>query len=171
MSEHAIRDGRAAAITRAQVEDFLFEEAGLLDNWRLDDWLGLFTEDAIYEIPTTDALDGRPDQDLFIMADTMEVLRGRVTRLKSVNAFAESPRSRTRRMIGNVRILGATGDTLEITANFRVARLRKGNVDDYIGAYESQLAVGDDGQLRFRRRRVLLDHDALRPHGKISIIL
>ena len=36
----------AAMVTRAEVEDLLYYEADLLDNWRLDDWLGLLTEDA-----------------------------------------------------------------------------------------------------------------------------
>ena len=30
---------------RELVEDFLFREAELHDDWRLDDWVGLFTED------------------------------------------------------------------------------------------------------------------------------
>ena len=35
----------AAAITREQVEDFMFLEAEMLDEWRLKEWLGLFTAD------------------------------------------------------------------------------------------------------------------------------
>ena len=38
----------AAAVTRPDVEEFLYEEAALLDAWRLDDWLALMTEDAVY---------------------------------------------------------------------------------------------------------------------------
>ena len=41
-------------ISRADVEDFLFAEAELLDEWRLPEWLELFTEDAIYYVPSTD---------------------------------------------------------------------------------------------------------------------
>ena len=44
----------AATVTRAEVEDFLFHEADLLDNWRLDDWLGLLTDDAEYYVPPND---------------------------------------------------------------------------------------------------------------------
>ncbi|MGY6272885.1 hypothetical protein ACXIUT_24675 [Achromobacter denitrificans] len=40
------------------VECFLMEEAALLDHWKLNEWLDLFTDDGRYEIPTTD----RPDQ-------------------------------------------------------------------------------------------------------------
>ena len=47
---------------REQVEDFLFREAALLDDWRLDDWVALFTEDARYVVPTTDLPDGDPQR-------------------------------------------------------------------------------------------------------------
>ena len=32
--------------SRAEVEDFLYHEAALLDEWRLDEWLALLTDDA-----------------------------------------------------------------------------------------------------------------------------
>ena len=41
-------------ITRSEAEDLLFEEAELLDQWKLDQWLALFTEDAAYLVPSTD---------------------------------------------------------------------------------------------------------------------
>ncbi|MGE5538652.1 MAG: aromatic-ring-hydroxylating dioxygenase subunit beta [Gemmatimonas sp.] len=156
--------------TRAEVEDFLFLEADLLDNWRLDEWLGLFAEDGRYEIPATDLPDGDPARHLFIIADSMAVLRGRVQRLKSVAAYSESPRSRTRRIVGNVRLLGAEGDALRATANFIVQRVKNDNADSYCGRYDLLLRTTADG-LRFVRRRAVLDLDALRPQGRISFIL
>src|SRR5881397_697094 len=45
-------------ITRAEIEEFLYEEAALLDAWRLREWLTLLTDDATYEIPSTDTPDG-----------------------------------------------------------------------------------------------------------------
>jgi Ring hydroxylating beta subunit len=45
-------------LLRLAVEHFLFEEAAHLDNWRLDDWLALFTEDGRYVVPTTDLPNG-----------------------------------------------------------------------------------------------------------------
>lgn len=164
-------EAQAARVTRAEVEDFLYREADLLDSWNLNEWLTLFDEDATYEIPATDIRDGRPESDLFIVADTMPVLKGRVGRLNSVNAFVESPKSRTRRLVANVRILEASRDALEISANFHITRIRKGVTDTYIGRYDHTLRVTGAGDFRFRRRRAVLDLDALRPQGKISIIL
>ncbi len=163
--------GTGAADLRAAVEDFLYREADLLDSWQLDAWLTLFAEDAVYEIPATDYPEGRPDQHLFILADSKDILEGRVKRLKSVNAFAESPRSRTRRFIGNVRVRREKDSLLAVAANFHIVRMRKGMTDQFIGRYDHRLEEGAGGGFLFRQRRVLLDHDALRPHGKVSIIL
>ena len=85
-------------------------------------------------------------------------------------AWAESPHSRTRRMISNVRVLGADGDYVMVTANFAVYRMRYESVDTYIGRYDLKLArVGKE--LKIKERRAILDNEALRPHGKISFIL
>ena len=159
-----------AVITRTQIEDFLYEEAGLLDEWRLRDWLELLTDDVVYEVPSTDAPDGDSRSSLFIVADNAERLRMRVDQLLGKSAWAENPKSRTRRMISNVRIREADGDTLKITANFVVYRMRSGHIDTYIGRYEHTL-VQCDGALKIRYRRAILDLEALQPHGKVSIIL
>ena len=71
----------SAEITRQQVEDFLYEEAALLDAWRLDDWLKLLTEDAVYNVPSNDRPNADPKDTLFIIADDIRRIRARVTRL------------------------------------------------------------------------------------------
>jgi p-cumate 2,3-dioxygenase subunit beta len=83
----------------------------------------------------------------------------------------ENPPSRTRRLISNVRILATDGETVRVAANFVVYRMRVEQVDTYVGRYEYTLVRGNDGALRIRRRRAILDLEALRPHGKVSIIL
>ena len=40
-------------ITRAEVEDFLYHEAALLDEWKLNEWQELLTDDAAYYVPPT----------------------------------------------------------------------------------------------------------------------
>ena len=40
--------------SRQEVEDLLYKEAALLDEWRLEEWLELLTDDAVYEVPPTD---------------------------------------------------------------------------------------------------------------------
>ena len=157
-------------VTRAVIEDFLFAEAALLDEWRLREWLELLTEDAVYEVPATDTPDADPRTTLMLIADDMARLRSRVDQLLGKSAWAENPRSRTRRLISNVRIRGVEGDRIRVTANFAVYRIRFEQMDTYVGRYEYTL-VQRAGALKIRERRAILDLDALRPHGKVSIIL
>jgi p-cumate 2,3-dioxygenase beta subunit len=158
------------AINRAQIEDFLYREAALLDAWRLEEWMTLLTDDIVYEVPSTDMPDGDPETTLFLIADNALRLRSRVEQLSGRHAWAENPPSRTRRLISNVRILGVEGDTIYITANFVVYRMRYELVDTYVGRYEYTL-VWQDGELKIRKRKAILDLEVLRPHGKVSIIL
>ena len=74
---------------RQLVEDFLFREATLLDEWRLDDWSELFTEDSRYVVPTTDLPEGDPERDLVFIDDDIFRLRARV---KTVEQPTRSPR-------------------------------------------------------------------------------
>ncbi|HUA34356.1 MAG TPA: aromatic-ring-hydroxylating dioxygenase subunit beta [Candidatus Binataceae bacterium] len=156
--------------TRQEVEDLLYREAALLDDWRLEDWLELLTEDIVYEIPPTDVPEGDSRNTLFIVADDAVRVRSRVKQLLGKSAWAENPHSRTRRLISNVRVLGAEGDNVLATANFAVYRMRYESIDTYIGRYEYKLARLNS-ELKIRERRAILDIEALRPHGKISFIL
>jgi p-cumate 2,3-dioxygenase subunit beta len=156
--------------SRQEVEDLLYKEAALLDEWRLEEWLELLSDDAVYEIPPTDVPEGDARNTLFIIADDAIRIRSRVKQLLGKSAWAESPHSRTRRMISNVRVLGADGDRILATANFAVHRMRYESVDTYIGRYDYKLVrVGNE--LKIKERRAVLDNEALRPHGKISFIL
>lgn len=158
------------AITRQEIEDFLYEEAALLDEWRLQEWLELLTEDAVYYVPSTDIPDGDHRTTLFLIADDAVRLRSRVKQLLGKSAHAETPHSRTRRLLSNVRIRGVENDCISVTANFAVYRLRLEQVDTYVGRYEYVL-VHHQGCLKIRERRAILDLEALRPHGKVSFIL
>ena len=156
--------------SRQEVEDLLFSEAALLDEWRLEEWLELLCEDATYEIPPTDVPEGDSRNTLFIIADDIVRIRSRVKQLLGKAAWAENPPSRTRRLVTNVRVLGVDGEEIVVTANFAVHRMRNESVDSYIGRYDYRL-VRNGQRLKIRRRRATLDNEALRPHGKISFIL
>ncbi|NKB20549.1 MAG: p-cumate dioxygenase [Alphaproteobacteria bacterium] len=158
-------------ITRSDVEDFFYDEAALLDEWQLNDWLELLADDAIYQIPSTDTPNSDARKALFLIADDATRIKARVKRLNDTEAHAESPRSRTRRMIANVRITERDGDELSVSANFSVYRYRRNSaLRHYVGRYEYRLRVTDKG-LRIAERRVILDPTELGTLGAISFIL
>lgn len=64
----ARRDGRHGWELRLAVEDFLYHEADLLDRWLLEEWLGLWTEEITYLIPSTDRVLGCPRRAVAVQA-------------------------------------------------------------------------------------------------------
>jgi p-cumate 2,3-dioxygenase beta subunit len=155
---------------RLEIEDFLYEEAAILDEWRLDDWVALFTDDARYVVPTTDLLEGDPKEHVVFIDDDIVRIRARVVRLQSRHAHREYPSSRTRRLITNVRVTAVAGDEIAATASFLVYRLRMGQVDPYMGRYLYRFRRVD-GALKICYRRAELDLEALHNHGAVSIII
>ncbi len=160
-----------SAFTRSEIEDFLFEEAALLDDWQLDAWLALYTADAHYQVPATDlAKDAQPESSLFYIADDGFRLNERVKRLMKKTAFSEQPRSKTRHLVSNVRILENGSAKCRVGSAFVTYRTKGGVTDTYIGSTEHHLVRSPAG-LRIAFKRCTLDLDALRPQGRISILL
>lgn len=158
-------------ITRSDVEEFLYREAQMLDRWELDKWLALFTDDALYHVPTIGtAPEVGPENTLFYIADDRARLRERVIRLQKKGAHVEWPRSRTRHMVTNVLIDERGDNELQVSAAFAVHRFKNAAADVYVGSYRYRLAITADS-LRIREKRSMLDMDALRPHGRVSILL
>ena len=156
-------------MSREEVEDLLFEEAALLDAWKLDEWLALLTEDAYYRVPSNDRPQADPRGTLFIVADDIARIRARVARLKDPGAHAESPPSRTRRLITNVRIVER--QPLRVEANFAVYRHRSNDdVRQYVGRYR-HLLRRERGKLRIAGREAILDAMELGSLGTVRFIL
>ena len=160
----------AAQFTVGEIERFLIEEAALLDEWRLDEWLALVAPDGRYLVPPLDAPGADHRDTLFLIADDRRTLASRVRQLLSGTTWAENPRSRTRRLVTNVRLLEVADDAARATANFAIWRFQHEQTDVYVGRYLHLLVRGAAGLL-FRERRAVLDLETLRPHGKLSFIL
>ena len=158
-------------LKRADYEEFLFAEAALLDEWRLDEWLALFTEDAIYEVPTAGSNeDADSAVSLFYIADDYARLCHRVKRLMKPGAHSESPRSHTARIIANVRILQNHCDKVEVGCRFVTYRTKNGVTDTFFG-HHRYVFTTRDSQVRIASKRTFIDAENLRPQGRVSIIL
>jgi p-cumate 2,3-dioxygenase beta subunit len=164
-------DATRNGVTRADVEDFLYHEAALLDDWKLKEWEALLTDDAAYYVPPNDQPDSDHRRALFLIADDRERIRQRIIRVLDPNCHAEFPKSRTRRMISNVRITGTDGDLVLVAANFVCYRYRRyERIREYVGTYRYVLKRSD-GFFRIKERRVLIDAHELGSLGSVSFIL
>jgi p-cumate 2,3-dioxygenase subunit beta len=158
------------AALRAEIEAFLYEEAELLDSWRLMEWAALFTEDAIYRAPALDDPSRDPANSVFLINDDLPRIKSRARQLLGETAWAENPRSMTRRLISNVRILAVEGDAIRATANFFIQRSRMERTVTYVGQYRYKL-VRAGASFKFAERIVILAQDTLRSQGVMSIIV
>jgi 3-phenylpropionate/cinnamic acid dioxygenase small subunit len=84
-----------------KAEDFLYQEARLLDTGRLEEWLALFTDDATYWLPLElnqkDAVETSS-----LVYDDRTLLDLRVKQARHPRAHARLPLARTVHQIGNV---------------------------------------------------------------------
>jgi benzoate/toluate 1,2-dioxygenase beta subunit len=139
---------------RERVKQFLYHEALLMDEHRYDDWLALWTEPALYWVPSNrDQID--PRREVSLIYDDWVRLQLRIARLKSGFAHAQEPKSRMRRIISNVEIEVAENDEVITHSNFMLTELRRGKQDLFAGRTTHRLRP-DDGAFKMISKKVLL---------------
>jgi p-cumate 2,3-dioxygenase beta subunit len=161
------------ALTRAAVEEFVYAEAALLDAWNIDAWLELFHPECQYEVTPTgqdDPASLSSNTSLFLIGDDHERLSQRVIRMNKKTAHVEYPRSKTRHLYSNVRVLKDDGKTVTASVNFVTFRTKNRVTTHYPGSFEIILERTAESFL-IKRKRISLDLEALIPQGKVSIFL
>jgi 3-phenylpropionate/cinnamic acid dioxygenase small subunit len=140
-----------ARVDRAVVEEFLIQEAQLLDDRKFEEWLALFTDDALYTIPA--GSDGRGDG-VFVVSEDRRGLEERVWRLRHPAMHAQIPPSETVHLVSNVQLAvsnsdadssASTGTSQRVLSNFIVYEVRVGEQRSFAGRYEHVLRHGKDG--------------------------
>lgn len=154
MPEAAVLDKPAAApLTWApvalqhDVEQFLYHEAALLDEWKFRPWLELLADDITYVMKTNtlaqtrDRRKGIAPPTTFIYNEDKFQLERRVARLETGNAWAEEPVSRTRHIVSNVRILSwEDPDDILVGCNYLLHRAAKPQDHyDFVGTRRDRL--------------------------------
>lgn len=129
-------------VDRKQIEEFLIDEAAYLDEEKFSEWLDLFTEDSFYWIPSNqDDID--PNTHVSIIYDDKNRLEERVWRLQSGLAYGQEPKSRTRHLVTNVKVLHCEEDKVIVTSNFILVELRRSIQTIYSGRLEHHLKQTD----------------------------
>jgi 3-phenylpropionate/cinnamic acid dioxygenase small subunit len=145
---------------REAVTQFLALEAMLLDEGRFDDWYAMLDDAIVYEAPLRLATIKRGDEMVagaYRFADDKKIIRTRIDRIKTGNAYAESPPSRTVRSVSSVAILGENGGVVTVSSTLIVYRQRANDPSgDTIHARRNdRLRFTPDG-LRLCARTVIL---------------
>lgn len=150
---------KAAALSRADAEDFLIHEARLLDEARFDEWLALFTPEAHYWVPTQPGQASALDT-VSLMYDDRRLLETRVRRLASPRIYSQEPRSRTSRIVTNVTIEGADASVTEVRSKFLIVEYRREEQRIFAGTYRHTLVVAGSDILIALKRVDLVNCDA-----------
>lgn len=151
-----------------RVEQFLYEEADLLDGRHYREWLARVAPDVHYWMPirrtvtlrNIDREFTRPGGMAFF-DDDHDDLRMRVEKLYSGSSWSEDPPSRTRHLVTNVRITGIDDQLVAVQSNFALLRTRMDtDADRFHGRRDDRLRIDGDSFL-LARRHIYLDHTVI----------
>lgn len=150
--------------TRLAINDLLVAEAALLDSGKFEEWLALFTDDIQYTAPIrVIRKSGNPDvvEEMGWFDDNHASLDLRVRRLGTDVAWAEDPRSMTRRFVTNLRITPNV-DEFDVVSNLMLYRSRHDNGNyELISCERTDRLRVVDGELKISSRRILIDQGSL----------
>lgn len=159
------------------LERFYYYEARLLDSRQYQQWLTLVSPEIRYLMPSrvNVMVDNRArgSQEMLSLDHELEDeaslgcpireegyvhLMVRVERAFKINSWSENPPARTRRMIGNVELMGKEGEQLSVVSNFHLYYARPGGEDCvYSGQRRDLLSPAEQGYI-IDRREVLMDY-------------
>lgn len=143
----------ADAALRRTVEDFLYQQAELLDGKQWQEYINLFADDGVYWMPADPAhqhWDGLPS----IFAEDRNLMTVRMKRILHPDAWSQRPLWQTNHIIGNVQVLGAPapGEVL-VQSRFHMMELRRDDSRHFAGRYRHHL-VPAAGGYRIKLQRV-----------------
>lgn len=151
-----------------EVQTTLYQEALHLDAQRWDDWLGLFTEDAVFWLPAwTDEhrLSASPERELsLIYCAARAGLEDRVWRVRSGLSVASRPLPRTSHAVTNCVVTADSAHSEQVVVESswtcHVYGLKQRTPHVFFGSYQHQLRC-EQGQWRIARKKVVLMNDQI----------
>lgn len=152
-----------------EIAQFLYEEAELLDQARLDEWVTRLAEDLSYTAPLRETRAGRDQSRNIVRSmkhfdDDYNSILGRLGRLQTKSAWAEDPPSRTRRLITNILVRqGDAPNEYEVTSYLFMARSRHESPDyQFLSAVRNDVLrrVGN-GEYKLARREIIIDQSVV----------
>ncbi len=147
-----------------EAQEFLYDEARMLDAQDYKAWLELLTDDIHYWAPVVESREARHRAAHYVASesesayfdDTRATLGMRVARLGFPGAWAEVPPSRMSRLIGNVQVTGAeTEDGFPVRSSFYLFRSRLESEEDTYHGIREDVLRRVDGKLRLARRKII----------------
>jgi len=131
-----------------------------MDDHAYDEWLALWTNDALYWVPSNDD-DYDPERHVSIVYENRVRLEDRIARLKSGAAYAQDPKTRLSRIVSNVEIDGGDSDETIVHSTFNVTALRRNRLDFFAGRTTHKLRPDADSFKIAYKKVVLVTNDTV----------
>jgi 3-phenylpropionate/cinnamic acid dioxygenase small subunit len=157
-------------LLRSEIEQFLYDEAALLDERRFDEWLELLADDIHYHMPIRRNVkfgqhhreNTSADSEISWFDEGKRTLVGRVRQILTGVHWCEEPYSRIRHIVSNVQVAGCHDDEVEVKSNFFVWQNRlQDEVNVFVGRREDVLRRDGETGWKIRKRLILLDQNVL----------
>jgi 3-phenylpropionate/cinnamic acid dioxygenase small subunit len=160
---------------KADIEDFYYHEADLLDERRFRDWLELLADDVTYFMPIRRNVkfgqhaareNTRHGEGISWFDEDKWTLTKRVDQILTGVHYAEEPLSRITHMVSNVQIKAARphfddARELDVTSRFLVYQNRvEYETYTFVGRRQDTLRL-TDGSWKIARRQILLEQSIL----------
>ena len=154
----------------AEVTDFLYREADLLDERRYTEWLDLLADDYEYSVPlrmnvryddVAQREQTRAGEEICWFDEGKATAELRVAQLATGQHWAEEPVSRVTHLVSNIRLESSTLPEVDVSCRFVVYRNRVADETDFlVGRRRDRLRRTEDGW-QVCRRQLLLDQSVL----------
>ena len=173
-----VRDDRYYALRR-EVEEFLYDEAELLDQRRFREWLDTLADDLVYFMPMmfnvkfgqhADHEKTRIDRDMSWFNEGKWTLTKRAEQILTGVHWAEEPLSRLCRLVTNVQVTGVRRDDagveeVSVRSRFLIYQNRCEHEEHYFAGKRDDVLrrVVNDGSAGFQlaRREIHLGQSVL----------
>ncbi|MCW5746519.1 MAG: 3-phenylpropionate/cinnamic acid dioxygenase subunit beta [Alphaproteobacteria bacterium] len=160
---------------KQEIEEFLYEEAELLDQRRYDDWLAMLADDLVYFMPMRRNVklgehgqreNTREGRDISWFDEDKWTLAKRCEQIATGQHWAEEPLSRVCHMVSNVQLLSATPSAAtprEVTVRSRfLVYQNRVETETYIFVGKRTDTLRKTGeQWQLTRREIILDQNVL----------
>jgi len=164
-----------AVLLKAEIEEFLYHEADLLDRRQFKEWLDLLAEDIVYFMPMRQNVkfgqheereNTRLGQGISWFDEDKWTLTKRVEQILTGVHYAEEPLSRICHMVSNVRILAMEGearrpDTVTAQSRFLVYQNRVEHENYTFIGKRTDIIRREGETWRIAKREIILDQNVL----------
>lgn len=143
---------------RLELEDFYADYVACLDEGRIEEWPGFFTEDALYRLVSRENWEAGLPISMFLCRNRRQI-QDRVTSYREANIY---PDQWNRHFVSGVQLLEVDAGLIRARSNYLVVQTRQDGVTNVYqtGRSHDELICSEEGW-KLRSRELIYDTHAV----------